>query len=290
MSEPTRPPTPALQAWVSYSKDRLDALDAQLRDFRASARQLITVIGLIVGLELTLGAKILFDIKPIVGLLWAACVLGLMGTVIFQLRILFKLLLVGFGREPVPSPGSPEDFWSHITNDEHAIVREIGIHYATSYNALRNLSDKVATELEHRSRSFGYSLAALGILVALSGILAFATAQQPTLPLPATTETPLQPAANMNRRQAMPTDDKPQPPPPTADQNTSAQPAATTAAPVQQSTSPVGAMPAPTVRMDTQRFSAQRAQTSGLPVSQVRQDEIMKVLTKTPAPPPKKKD
>lgn len=141
--------------------------------------------------------------------------------------------------------------------------------------AFRQFINEVATELEGRSRSFGYSLGAFGVRVALCAIPTFATAQHATLPPPppATPETPFQPPASMNRREQLSNDNNNlQPTAPSADQTTSAQPPATTASPGQQSTSPVGAMPAPTVRMDNQRFAALLARTPILPPSQVGQD------------------
>jgi hypothetical protein len=295
MSAPPPLTTEALKAWATYGKERFDALDTQLRDFRAWARQLITAIGLIVGLELTLVAKIVFDVKPTVPLLWWVCLASLLGTTGFQTRILVHVLDVGYVGKTLPSPGKPADFWPEITNGEDAIVKEIGIHYATAYNTLRGLSNDVAKQLAAQTRFFAYSLAAFCTAVALCAFLAFTTARHPTPPPPptGTADPPQQLPATTNRRQTMSTDNNTQLPTPPADQTTSPQPTntpAAPAAPAQQTTSPVSAMPAPTVPMDTEHFAARSPRPSELPQSHIGQDTLVKVEKITPASPPKKKD
>jgi hypothetical protein len=289
MSEPTSPSPEALRAWAAYGRERFDALDAQLREFRAWARQLITAIGLIVGLELTLVAKIAFDVRPTVSLLWWVSLAGFLGTTIYQVRILFNVLDIGYVSKELPSPGKPSALWSEIANGEDAIIQEIGVHYANSYDTLRTLSNDLADRLSAQTRRFGYSLAAFCIAVALCGILAFATARQPSQPTTQST-TPTEEAPNTTeRRQAMPTDKKPQSPAATIPQTPSATPAVTPAAPAKQATAPASTMPAPRVPLENGRFSAQPAETPPLPRQRVAQDALLKLQTAKPVAPGKKK-
>jgi hypothetical protein len=139
-------------------------------------------VGLVIGLELTLLAKILFDVKPTTDVLWWSCAIGLLITAIVQLGVLFTLLPVGYGSKTLPSPGSPEAFWPKTTGDEHEFIKEIGIHYANSYKELHTLVTSVATDLSRRSRHFGISLGAFALLVALCGFIAFRAAQHPSPP------------------------------------------------------------------------------------------------------------
>jgi hypothetical protein len=151
------PPDPlGMAIWAQYSKERYDAAEKRLADFRSWARQLAAAVGVVVGLEAALMSQVvgLGEESPF-GL--AVCLILLAGSVAYQLAILGRAVKKGYVGQESLGPESPLVLADHVSG-ESATRRMIGAYYAQGSETVHTVAESVVREVAGLARGFVWSL------------------------------------------------------------------------------------------------------------------------------------
>jgi hypothetical protein len=177
MSDAPRPPVPApdpamVKAWAEYAKDRFASADARIAEYRSWARQLIAVIGVVIGLEVTIVARLALDATPPlhvgVRTLSLALLLFPLGVQFFALR---WLLHVGYRGEHLLGPESPTILGDYLADKDQAEAhRVIGAYYAKAYDHFHGLAEKLGKDVAAATRRFQWTLLPVLLSVSLLAI------------------------------------------------------------------------------------------------------------------------
>lgn len=165
------PPAPrdeeGTAVWVQYSKDRYDAAEKRITDFRGWARQLAAAIAVVVGLEAALLSQLarLGDAFPY-GM--AVCLCILLGSIAFQLVLLGKAVRKGYVGQELLGPESPVVVADHVSG-EAATRRMIGAYYAKASDASHVVAEAVVRDVGAVARAFTASLWLLFSAMVLTG-------------------------------------------------------------------------------------------------------------------------
>lgn len=226
------PPPDGVAVWVQYSKERYDAADRRITDFRGWARQLGAAMGIVIGLEAALLGQLIrsAEVHPAA---WLAAVVVLLASVAYQLVILGRTVKQGYVGEQLTGPESPTVLAEHVS-DEPATRRMIGAYYAKASDESHKRAEKVAGEVAGLARRFVSSLWLLFVgMVLTAGILGVSSLARKTM-----ADTP----ASNGTAPSTPTPAAPSPVAPASSLGPSASPLLVTPTPGQQETR--GAQPA----------------------------------------------
>jgi hypothetical protein len=156
--QPPAPPADPQGAavWAQYAKDRYDAAEKRLADFRHWARQLAGAVAVVVGLEAALMSQMLkLGEASAFGL--AACLALLLLSVAYQLVILSRAVHKGYVGQEALGPESPLVLADHVSA-EASTRRMIGAYYAQVSENVHTMAESVAKDVAVLARRFVSSL------------------------------------------------------------------------------------------------------------------------------------
>jgi hypothetical protein len=197
------PDPEAVKLWAKYAEDRFKSADARIEEYRGAARQLVAAVGIVIGLEGTIVARLALDDHIQLDVrLRAACLIVFVVVLGVQVGLLSRLLYIGYRGERVVGPESPTVLATYFsTYDETEAHRVVGAYYAKAHDGFHALSERLGEHVGKTSRLLQYTLGALLIGVALLVLGALwhpassdtkaSMAEQPT---PNTTPAPVAPA------------------------------------------------------------------------------------------------
>jgi hypothetical protein len=138
-------------------------------DYRSWARQLAAAIAVVVGLGMTLVARLALDEHSTLDPAWrTGCLVVFFGILAVQVWTLRGALLVGYQTEATVEPESASLIVDYVAaHDEAEAHRVIGAHYANAYDRLRTLSERLGENVAGSMRVFQRTLAALLVGVVL---------------------------------------------------------------------------------------------------------------------------
>jgi hypothetical protein len=159
----------AVKLWAKYAEKRFRSADARIEEYRGAARQLVAAIGIVMGLEGTIVARLALDEHPpLDGALRAVCLLVFVLVLAVQVELLSRLLSIGYRGDRVVGPESPTVLATYFsTYDEMEAYRVVGAYYAKAHDTFHALSESLGERVGKASRRLQYTLGALLVAVAL---------------------------------------------------------------------------------------------------------------------------
>jgi len=140
------------ELWIEYSKERFLAAEAQIREFRSWARQLGAAITVLIGLEMTIVAKVLFDLPHGLEGWRAAGVLLLLIAILLQLVMLSYNILTGYSGELVMGPESPTTLRFLLPDMPQPAAAEVfGRYYANGCDNSEKLQEKLGVRVHRQA-------------------------------------------------------------------------------------------------------------------------------------------
>lgn len=225
-TSPTEPPPlePATQnLWAEYALARFASAEDRIKEFRNTARQLGAAVAVIIGLELTLIAKIL-DAKPGASDVWPVLALGaLFSAVAIQTALLFQIFSLGYATRELMGPEGPKQMRFLLAGKDERYAREVIARYyanacdgAEKEGGLYALAESLGKRLRGLSRSAAWSVTLLvvGVFIWAGSILLTphsasytspVMAQQPKPPQPPPPPRPVAPPAPPTVAPVLPT-------------------------------------------------------------------------------------
>jgi len=162
----------AIAVWAQYSKERYDAAERRIADFRGWARQLAAAIAVVVGLEAALLGQ-LGKVGESSPLALAACLVVLLGAVARQIVLLGRAVRSGYVGRGLLGPERPAVVAEHVTT-ELETRRITGAYYAMGADNLHQLAESLVGEVGRVARSFVATLwlvyAAMVLTAAMYGV------------------------------------------------------------------------------------------------------------------------
>lgn len=147
-----------VEIWAQYAKERFDAGEKRLTDFRNWARQLAAAAGVVVGLEAALLGQVV-KLADISGLAQGVCLILLLGTVAVQIVILGRAVAAGYVGKELLLAESPVVLAGHLDGKDEVWTRQtIGAYYAKSSDTVHAAAEAVAKEVGSLARAFRSSL------------------------------------------------------------------------------------------------------------------------------------
>jgi hypothetical protein len=195
-----------VRAWTEYAKDRFAAAEARIAEYRSWARQLIAAIGVVIGLEVTIVARLALDAKlPLASALRVCSLTLLLVPLAVQFFALRRLLHVGYRGEHLLGPEAPTKLADYLAEkDEAEAQRVIGAYYAKAFDHFHALAERLGKEVAAATARFqwtlppvllGVALLAIGALWAPSGSGSHDSGMAKNTRTPSATVTPKPPAA-----------------------------------------------------------------------------------------------
>lgn len=171
--EPTEGPSGATsegeiwEIWAAYARDRFESIAGRVDEVRNRARQLIAVVGVLIGLEVNLVARAFLDDGVELGYLDLWSLLFLVVALAMQTWLVFHLVGIGFRGRSIREPERPSVLVHYLAGQDAAEARRvIGAYYAKSHDEFFELSEmlggKVGTSTVTLARSLLLFL--LGVL------------------------------------------------------------------------------------------------------------------------------
>jgi hypothetical protein len=193
--QPLLPTDPqAITAWVQYSKDRYDAAEKRIADFRGWARQLAAAIAVVVGLEAALLGQLgkLGEASPL-GM--AACLSILLAGAAVQIVLFGRAVKKGYVGQGLPGPESPVVIAGHVSTEAET-RRMIGAYYAKAADESHAMAEGVVKEVAGLARCFTATLWLLFAAMALTaGLLGVSSLARKTMANPPASSEPAKPQA-----------------------------------------------------------------------------------------------
>lgn len=163
----TVPVPEAVAVWADYAKDRYDAGEKRLADFRGWARQLAAAVGVVVGLEGALIGQVL-RLEADARLL-GICLVLLLATAAWQLVIMARAVAAGYAGKELLVPESPVVLADHLGGKDEAEARRmVGAYYAKGSDNVHAAAEGIARETSGVARAFKRSLWLLFMAMALA--------------------------------------------------------------------------------------------------------------------------
>jgi len=168
--------TQAVAVWAQYSKERYDAAERRIADFRGWARQLAAAIAVVVGLEAALLGQVgkAGESSPRA---LALCSVVLLGAVAWQLVLLGKAVRSGYVGCGLLGPERPAVVADHVTT-ELETRRIIGAYYAKGADQSHELAESLVGGVAGIARRFTATLwlvfAAMVLTAAMHGVSSLA--------------------------------------------------------------------------------------------------------------------
>jgi hypothetical protein len=174
MSEPETPEARSpdrdmVRAWADYAKHRFDSAEARIVEYRSWARQLIAAIGVVIGLEVTIVARLALDARlPLQAATRSISLILLLLPLVVQFSALRRLLHIGYRGAHLLAPESPTVLADYLVEkDEAEAHRMIGAYYAKGYDHFHHLAENLGRQIGTATTWFQWSLLPVLIGVAL---------------------------------------------------------------------------------------------------------------------------
>lgn len=181
--------------FTEYAKERFFSIEAQISDFRNTARQLASALTVLVSLELTALFKFVSDYPYSVGGWHAIGVFSMSAAFIIQIVALLVCIYVGYTTTQVLGPEAPTVL-RHCLSDMpvDAAGETFANYYAKGYDEYFKLQAKLGKRVRRSARCLIISIPLF--VVGVLGILRFDGVQkkQPSShvnsPIPSSSRTP----------------------------------------------------------------------------------------------------
>lgn len=168
MSDPDKPlqaaepgdlDKPIVDLWADYSKERFLATEGQIKEFRSWARQLGAAITVLIGLEMTIVVKVLFDLPEKFEGWHAVGLVFLLIALLDQIMVLRGNILTGYSGAPVLGPESPNTLRYILPTLPPKAAEEVfARYYANSYDNSHELQERLAKDIRRQARHLIISL------------------------------------------------------------------------------------------------------------------------------------
>jgi hypothetical protein len=161
-----------VRAWTGYAKDRFAAAEARIGEYRSWARQLIAAIGVVIGLEVTIVARLALDAElPLATALRVCSLTLLLVPLAVQFFALRRLLRVGYRGEHLLGPEAPTKLADYLAEKGEAEAqRVIGAYYAKAFDHFHGLAERLGKEVAAVATRFQWTLPPVLLGVALLAI------------------------------------------------------------------------------------------------------------------------
>jgi hypothetical protein len=183
--------------WAEYAKDRYEAAEKRLSDFRGWARQLGAAIAVVIGLEAALLSQLskAEDSTPRLCLLASLVLLGI--AIAHQLVLFGRGIGKGYVGQGTLGPESAVLFTEHLPGkSEDEIQRIFGAYFAKSAESVHSVAEGVANEVGVLARNFQRSLWLLfAVLVLVAGMRVHSALERKSMTDTPSSSGPSQPAA-----------------------------------------------------------------------------------------------
>jgi len=137
-----------IDVWADYAKDRFESAAKRVDEFRNWARQLGAAVAVVIGLELTLVAKVLELKLPASHPRRGLCLVAFLLAAGIHFLLLWWLLFTGYRSRKIRYPESPVLLADYILDrDEQETRRVIGAYYAKAYDRFHDLSKRLGTKV-----------------------------------------------------------------------------------------------------------------------------------------------
>lgn len=159
-------------AWADYAKARFVSADSRIAEYRSWARQLIAAIGVVIGLEVTIVARLALDAQaPLASELRAVSLALLLLPLAVQFFILRRLLHVGYQGEHLLGPEAPTRLADYLAEkDEAEAQRVIGAYYAKAFDHFHEFAERLGEQVGKATRGFQWTLPPVLFGVALLAV------------------------------------------------------------------------------------------------------------------------
>jgi hypothetical protein len=172
---PVRPDPGMVKAWADYAKARFASADTRITEYRGWARQLIAAIGVVIGLEVTIVARLALDTTlTLARELRGISLALLLVPLAVQVLILRRLLHVGYRGEHLLGPEAPTKLADYLAEkDEVETQRVIGAYYAKSFDHFHTLAERLGKQVGAATTCFQRTLppVLLGVAILAIGAL-----------------------------------------------------------------------------------------------------------------------
>lgn len=169
---PRRPDPGMIKAWADYAKSRFATADGRIAEYRAWARQLIAAIGVVIGLEVAVVARLALDTTlPLASVLRGLSLVLLLIPLAVQFLTIRHLLHVGYRGEGLLGPEAPTKLADYLVDrDETEAHRVIGAYYAKSFDHFHDLAERLGARVGSATATFQWTLPPVLLGVALLAI------------------------------------------------------------------------------------------------------------------------
>jgi len=157
----------AVAVWAQYAKERYDASERRIAEFRGWARQLVAAIAVVVGLEAALLSQ-LGKVGEVHPLPLAACLLVLLLGAVWQIVLLGRAVRSGYIGHGLLGPERPVALADYVTT-ELETRRITGAYYAKAAEDSHELAETVVGEISALARGFVATLWLLFAAMVLTG-------------------------------------------------------------------------------------------------------------------------
>lgn len=160
-----------IAAWATYAKERYDAGEKRLADFRNWARQLAAATGAVIGLEIAIGVQLFKAserhstwVTSLAAATWLLVVLA-------HVRLLRAAIKAGYIGQHHQGPESATVVAEHLSDDAET-RRLLGAYYAKGGDRIHVVAEAVVREVSQLARGFIRSLDMLFVNFVLATLLA----------------------------------------------------------------------------------------------------------------------
>lgn len=158
-------------AWAAYAKERYDAAEKRLADFRNWARQLAAATGAVIGVEIAIGTQIFKAADQHNGWTSALAAIVWLAIVLSQVHLLRDAIRAGYIGQGHQGPESASVVAAHVTDEVHT-RQLLGAYYAKGGDRLHAVAEGVVRDVSGLAHRFISSLNLLFVSVALAAALA----------------------------------------------------------------------------------------------------------------------
>lgn len=172
---PAEPDAGTIEAWARYARERFESADAGITQSRSWARQLLTAVAVVIGLEVSIIVRLALDEGSSLQLLVRAGSLVLLLLALgLQFDVLRRTLRLGYRDGRLLGPERPSILGSYVAGmSDTEATRVIGAYYAFAYDHFRELGDRLAEAVAEAARRFQWTLAPVlaGVILLIVGAL-----------------------------------------------------------------------------------------------------------------------
>jgi hypothetical protein len=166
---PSHPPG-GVGAWAAYAKERYDAGEKRLADFRNWARQLAAATGAVIGIEMAIGVQLFKASEHHAAWVTSLAAATWLLVVFEHVRLLRAAIKAGYIGQEHQGPESATVVADHLSDDA-GTRRLLGAYYARGGDRIHVVAEAVVRDVSQLARRFIRSLDMLFVSFVLATVL-----------------------------------------------------------------------------------------------------------------------